>query len=196
MPPRKLNERFHKYIRRSQHTRALVGAGTTQITWLVDDAESCTVTGNGSTWTGTSGSRTSNPITELVRYTIACDDTDADTTQDDFTDSALLHLSQLPGLGFAFASKVCAFLAPDRCGVADSVIARANREFNFLLGGDGFISKTRKNATAYDVYCVFLTERAEFLNSQGEGLWWTDRDGARCRWRAIDIERALYAPAV
>ena len=35
----------------------------------------------------TSGVRTSNPITELVRYSIAFDDTDADPTQDDFTDS-------------------------------------------------------------------------------------------------------------
>jgi len=66
----------------------LVGSGkTTTIAWSTTDAESCTVTGsNGDSWTGTNTSRTSSPITQLVQYTLSCDDADPDTTEDDFTD--------------------------------------------------------------------------------------------------------------
>ena len=44
--------------------RLVPSGGTGQIGWLIEDAESCTVSGNGDTWAGTSGSRTSNPITD------------------------------------------------------------------------------------------------------------------------------------
>lgn len=66
----------------------LVGSGkTTTIAWSTSDAESCTVTGtNGDSWTGTTASRTSSPITQVVQYTLTCDDADPDTTEDDFTD--------------------------------------------------------------------------------------------------------------
>lgn len=66
----------------------LVGSGkTTTITWETTDAESCTVSGtNGDTWSGIASSKTSSPITQVVQYTLACDDTDPDTTEDDFTD--------------------------------------------------------------------------------------------------------------
>ena len=65
-----------------------------KITWSTTDTNSCTVTGNGNTWTGTSsllascthqGSAcVSNPIVEFTTYTLACDDADADAVQDDF----------------------------------------------------------------------------------------------------------------
>jgi hypothetical protein len=42
---------------------------------------------NGDTWSGTSGTRTSSPITQVTTYTIQCDDADPDETQDDFSDA-------------------------------------------------------------------------------------------------------------
>lgn len=69
----------------------LVASGkSSTISWSVENAQSCTVTGNGNTWTGTSGSHTSNPITQYTVYTLVCDDTDADSVQDDFTDTVRL----------------------------------------------------------------------------------------------------------
>ncbi|MBI5456739.1 RICIN domain-containing protein [Candidatus Kaiserbacteria bacterium] len=75
--------------------RLVTSGKTTTVSWSTDDAVSCTVTGNGDTWIGTSGSQTSSPITELTTYTIRCDDGDPDTTQDDFTDK--VHIVRLPG---------------------------------------------------------------------------------------------------
>ncbi len=71
----------------SASPRIVPSGRTTTVTWSTSNAVACTVTGNGDTWTGTSGSHTSSPITQLVRYTIACDDADADTAQDDYSSS-------------------------------------------------------------------------------------------------------------
>jgi hypothetical protein len=67
----------------------LDGSGKpTTVSWTATDAASCTVTGTyGDTWSGTSATRTSSPITQVTTYTIQCDDADPDTTEDDFTDS-------------------------------------------------------------------------------------------------------------
>jgi hypothetical protein len=49
--------------------------GTSQISWSVQDATSCTVTGNGNTWNATSspvGGYTSSAITITTTYTLAC----------------------------------------------------------------------------------------------------------------------------
>lgn len=60
---------------------------TVEITWSTNDTVSCTISGNGDTWTGTSGSDTSSPITDFTTYTISCDDLDADVLEDDLIDS-------------------------------------------------------------------------------------------------------------
>ncbi|HEY4519412.1 MAG TPA: hypothetical protein VJH33_00030 [Candidatus Paceibacterota bacterium] len=61
---------------------------TVVVSWNVTNAVSCSVSGtNGDSWGGTSGSQTSSPITEFTTFTLACDDGDADTVQDDLTDS-------------------------------------------------------------------------------------------------------------
>jgi hypothetical protein len=72
----------------------LVGSGKpTVISWSTADAASCTVTGtNGDTWTGTSNSETSSPITQFTTYTLVCDDTDPDSTQDDLSDTVSIFL--------------------------------------------------------------------------------------------------------
>ena len=67
---------------------------TTTITWSTTNAVSCSVTGNGNTWSTTAGSQTSNPITDYTTYTLSCDDGDADTVKDDFTDS--VNIFQVP----------------------------------------------------------------------------------------------------
>jgi hypothetical protein len=105
---------------------------------------------------------------------------------------ALWLLTAVPRLGPAFASKVCALMAPDCCGVIDSVIAARYRRFKFTLSGR-YVAKTRVNAARYQSYCCTLQKTARRLNNLGPQLRWRDWDGAPHSWRAIDVERALYA---
>jgi hypothetical protein len=105
---------------------------------------------------------------------------------------ALHGLCGLPQLKVAFASKVCAFLIPAKCGVADSVIAKSYPRFGFSIDENGNVKNTTDNRRNYATYCTFLQEQANALNSQPEPFQWKDRDGIRYPWRAVDIERALY----
>lgn len=106
---------------------------------------------------------------------------------------ALRTLCDLPGLQFAFASKVVAFLLPDRCGVIDSVIAEKCPGLGFVVDRNGYIRNNGRNANAYETYCATLVEKALALNALGEKFQWTDRDGKKYSWRAIDVERAIYS---
>jgi hypothetical protein len=63
---------------------------------------------------------------------------------------ALSLLSELPQLRPAFASKVCAFLAPTKCGVIDSIIAAKYRQFGFSTDRYGNVHKTASNLRRYD----------------------------------------------
>lgn len=115
----------------------------------------------------------------------------------DFLDSfsyndAVIHLTRLPQLGFAFASKVCSFLQPDHCGVIDSVIARKFDEFDFNLNGGKYVRTSKINADKYMDYCGFLSKEAKILNDLGPDFMWRDLDGSLCSWRAVDVERAIY----
>lgn len=105
---------------------------------------------------------------------------------------AIASLLPLPMLGFAFASKVCAFLSPQRCGVIDSVIVARYPRFGFAADRKGYVTKEMANRGCYQKYCVFLARRASWLNRSGAHLRWRDRDGRRHAWRAVDVERALY----
>jgi hypothetical protein len=105
---------------------------------------------------------------------------------------ALSLLWELPQLGPAFASKVCAFLAPTECGVVDSIIAAKYQQFGFCTDRQGNVKKSTSNAGRYDSYCSFLRENAEKLNQAGSKLRWKDRDTTLQAWRAVDVERALY----
>ena len=77
--------------------------GTTNITWSTSNAVSCSVTGNGNTWSGLSSAASScspksgsacvsNPITEYTTYTLACDDADPDTVENDYTATLRIYL--------------------------------------------------------------------------------------------------------
>jgi len=101
-------------------------------------------------------------------------------------------LYELPQLGPAFASNVCAFLAPARCGVIDSNIAGNYVQFDFLVDDKGNVKRTSGNMNRYDSYCSFLRETAEKLNKRGQEFRWRDRDNALRGWRAVDVERALF----
>lgn len=72
---------------------------------------------------------------------------------------SLRLLWELPQLGPAFASKVCAFLAPTKCGVVDSVIARNYPDFAFCANPKGFVKRLAGNAYSYDWYCSVLRGR-------------------------------------
>jgi len=78
---------------------------------------------------------------------------------------ALGLLCDLPQLRPAFASKVCAFLAPTKCGVVDSVMVKNYPRFGFSVDGDGYVTNTSKNRSNYAGYCSFLQEQAGTLNS-------------------------------
>jgi len=105
---------------------------------------------------------------------------------------ALELLCSLPQLQVAFASKVCAFLAPKKCGVIDSVIAKKVLRFGFSVDKSGIVKNIKSNRDCYRSYCVFLQDQAEQLNVLGDSHYWTDRDGLRYSWRALDVERAMY----
>lgn len=103
---------------------------------------------------------------------------------------ALAEFSELYGISFAFASKICAFADPIHCGVMDSVIAEHFPSFALTPGG--YPNSTRANQREYNNYCEWLQQKAHELNQSGEYSTWVDRDGSRWPWRAIDVERALY----
>jgi hypothetical protein len=107
-------------------------------------------------------------------------------------DAVKLLYSGLPQLGPVFASKVCAFLAPAKCGVIDSILASKYPQFGFSVDGKGYVKGTATNMRHYDSYCGFLREWAENLNRTGHDFQWRDRDNASQVWRAVDVERAIF----
>ena len=98
----------------------------------------------------------------------------------------------LPQVGFAFASKICAFMAPEKCGVIDSVIASQRPNHDFELDGAGYVRSDSKNAMRYEKYCMDLQRRALVLNRLGVRFRWRDQIGRAWAWRAVDVERAMY----
>jgi hypothetical protein len=107
-------------------------------------------------------------------------------------DAVKLLYSNLPQLGPVFASKVCAFLAPAKCGVIDSIIASKYPQFGFSVDGKGYVKGTATNMRHYDSYCAYLREWAENLNRAGDDFQWKDRDNTSRGWRAVDVERAIF----
>lgn len=106
--------------------------------------------------------------------------------------AAIICLTKLPQVQFAFASKLCAFLAPDRCGVIDSVIARNHYGLGFKTTPKGYVTTNVGNAHNYEQYCCRLQTEAARLNRLGHHCRWRDRDGSARNWRAVDVERSMY----
>ncbi|MBE9610859.1 8-oxoguanine DNA glycosylase OGG fold protein [Chitinilyticum piscinae] len=105
--------------------------------------------------------------------------------------SALAELNKLPQIQVAFSSKLCAFISPEKCGVIDSKIAENFPELGFSLR-NGYVTDTVTNRESYGEYCLWLQAKATTLNTDANHAQWIDRDGSKNRWRAVDVERALY----
>ena len=116
----------------------------------------------------------------------------ADFIQMDAYSLALKNLCDLPQLQVAFSSKLCAFISPEKCGVIDSQIANNFPEMEFRLQ-NGYVANNRDNINRFSNYCIWLQEKSKQLNSDQSNSLWTDRDGTQCRWRALDVERALFS---
>lgn len=127
------------------------------------------------------------------------------------TTAAINHLSQrcmgdaiasLGGLSqlnrTPFASKVIAFMAPSVAGVYDNRIADGlsleGWATNIACGIGNINSPQVRNC--YQSWCVYLTQIASQLNlgiELGKNWKWSCGEDKAHAWRALDIERALFA---
>jgi Putative 8-oxoguanine DNA glycosylase OGG-like protein len=100
--------------------------------------------------------------------------------------NALDALMRIKFIGPSFASKIAAFLNPDHCGVLDKIISKRLQK-----SGNALFRTIRMDAAGYDVWCRVCSNAAVDLNAIGST--WTDWDGTSWPWRAIDVERAVFA---
>lgn len=112
---------------------------------------------------------------------------------------ALGHLSSLAVLGqMSFASKVIAQLRPEVAGVRDRQLEDGLSDEQWTKGTPireilGAVSIVRRQED-FTKWCAFLVCLAEQLNAgidAGEPWGWSENERQR-RWRAIDVERALF----
>lgn len=113
------------------------------------------------------------------------------------------QLSRLP-----FGSKAVAFLAPEKAGVLDSQIKKRLRKW--LTEPEGTFLREladwavparvttkleeasfRSVRDAYQAWCEKLASIASELNDAD--AFWTDQASGPQRWRALDVERAIFA---
>jgi hypothetical protein len=100
--------------------------------------------------------------------------------------NALRSIEAIRFVGASFASKIVAFLDPDHCGVLDNVIAvRLRGSLDPSLRG------IRMTPAGYAAWCNICSNSARLLNLAG--ATWTDWDGTDHPWRAIDVERVVFA---
>jgi len=98
-----------------------------------------------------------------------------------------------------FASKVIAFLDPAHAGVLDNRLEDGLQKCQWargaaFLGGIGQVSHPGKR-NAYRAWCEFLCKIAERLNdgiAAGKSWHWQGREASRQKWRAVDVERAIF----
>lgn len=102
-----------------------------------------------------------------------------------------LMAKELPGVGFSFASKIASFIEPQRCGVIDSVLAEKCPCFGFETR-EGYVANRVINRSLYTDYCKWLQRVALWLNQTGDESKWR-LNGSLHGWRAVDVERALFA---
>lgn len=103
---------------------------------------------------------------------------------------------RLPFVGPSFGSKYLAFLDPERIGVLDLKILKHLHQgtFDELLGGHAIVlKKARSPAKRFARFCLVLNELRDLMKNKA--LRWKDKSGASAEFRAIDVERALFALA-
>jgi hypothetical protein len=127
------------------------------------------------------------------------------------TTSAIFHLnrlcmadalSSLHGLSqlgqTPFSSKVIAFMAPSVAGVYDNRIANGllSSTWSTTLSVGIGQTKSSRVKNCYQSWCLYLSQVASQLNlgiSLGKAWQWSCGDDKKQHWRALDVERALFA---
>jgi hypothetical protein len=111
--------------------------------------------------------------------------------------SACYGISQLGRT--PFASKFVAFLMPDSAGVYDNRLNNALIKREWSLGAPfvGAIGSVRAGNVyaGYHYWSCLLQRIAQCLNDgidAGQAWHWTSRECGSQRWRALDVERALF----
>ncbi|CAN5849376.1 hypothetical protein BH24DEI2_BH24DEI2_17710 [soil metagenome] len=109
-------------------------------------------------------------------------------------------VSDIQELGqVSFASKVITFLDPHHAAVFDSIISNKVMEISGLAHLKMDVNHNRiskSNQEKYRSWCEVCSSVASSLNQgihNGEPWQWTDWDGSKHDWRAVDVERALFA---
>lgn len=103
--------------------------------------------------------------------------------------SGLNQLSRTP-----FASKIIAFMAPNKAGVYDKWICNGVNQDPYPLAirnGVGMVSAPVMQRR-YQAWCGYLQEIANLLNKNEAWRWSCGTDKEQ-RWRPLDVERALFA---
>jgi len=105
----------------------------------------------------------------------------------------LSQLNQTP-----FASKVIAFMAPSVAGIYDNRISDGLSLHPWATTLSRGIGQTNSPQvrSCYQSWCIYLTQIASQLNlgvSLGKDWKWSCAEDRAMLWRAIDIERALFA---
>jgi hypothetical protein len=109
----------------------------------------------------------------------------------------------------SFASKIVTFVDPDNAGVFDNRINRflvescLDKEFLGVDGGVPYDAGGMRDPTValpanrrrYQNWCLRLQELAHALNARGTAGFWTCTERSAQPWRAVDVERAIFAIA-
>jgi len=111
-------------------------------------------------------------------------------------------LSRLHGVGqlqqTPFASKIIAHASPNNTGVYDNRLRQGLNELPWAFQFNDGIGNVGRPAIqrSYQSWCSFITMIASQINlgiSLGKQWHWTCGDDKNQKWRAIDVERALFA---
>ncbi|NBJ13873.1 8-oxoguanine DNA glycosylase OGG fold protein [Microvirga arsenatis] len=117
--------------------------------------------------------------------------------EDERLDVALAAVMGIQNMGMSFASKVLMFFSPASAAVYDSVIAKkihalaTTNDTWWPLYVNPLSPNTAKKAAAYKQWCGFCGEKAVALNASGTD--WSDLGISGQAWRAVDVERSLFA---
>lgn len=98
---------------------------------------------------------------------------------------AIDALDEIAFIGLSFASKILAFMDPERCAVLDAVILRRLHHST-----DAGLRAITKDAAGFEAWCLRCQDAAAILNARSST--WIDWDGTPQRWRAVDVERAVF----
>ncbi len=100
--------------------------------------------------------------------------------------NAIQEIMEIAFIGFSFASKILTFMEPRRCAVLDSVLLNA-----LQWSDDSTLKSISDTPDGYATWCRFCQEKADELNALGSK--WRDWDAHDYAWRAVDVERAVFA---